>query len=75
MVRTSISSATRPVTEMQSDIRCARVALTSTTQQRRQHDDQQQPESSRQGHQTTGVDGKSLTEWLGANAAKAKHSA
>jgi hypothetical protein len=44
-----------------------RTALTRTTQQAGQHDDQQWPESSGQKRQASGLDRKSLTDWLGPN--------
>jgi hypothetical protein len=50
---------------MQPDNCWTRAAPTRTTQQAGQHHDQQRPESSGQKHHALGVDGKSLTEWLG----------
>jgi hypothetical protein len=44
----------------------ARTALTRRTKQIGQHDDQQWPGSSGQKHHAPGVDGKSLTDGLGA---------
>src|SRR6185437_14478213 len=65
LVRAGGDGSTRPFTEMQSGNVQHRAALTRTTQQTGQHDDQRTPESSRQEHQSGGIDGKSLTEMLG----------
>jgi hypothetical protein len=47
-------------------IAASRTALIKQHETRGQHDDQHRPESSGQEHQVRGVDGKSLTELLGA---------
>jgi hypothetical protein len=65
MVRASNIGSTRPVTEMQSDIRCTPNSADTHDAARGQHDDQQRSESSGQKHHAPGLDWKSLTELLG----------